>query len=204
MADLIVIGTDGSVRTSNWTFHHRRQDEPQAASLEMPVRADRASILAAIRATSDRHIGNRALTAVGLTPVEWHILFRAMIEAESAYDPNALSPKGAYGLGQLMPATARALGVDRDDPAQNLEGAARYLLAHLSTFRDIDLALAAYNAGPDRVREYDGVPPFAETRGYIARIHNIRSRLSGQPIEQPVIRVSTRNETRVPVVIDLN
>nr|WP_232237232.1 lytic transglycosylase domain-containing protein [Thiosulfatihalobacter marinus] len=170
----------------------------------MPVRADRASILAAIRATSDRHTGNRALTAVGLTSAEWHILFRAMIEAESAYDPNATSPKGAYGLGQLMPATARALGVDRNDPAQNLEGAARYLLAQLSTFRDIDLALAAYNAGPDRVREYDSVPPFAETRGYIARIHNIRSRLSGQPTLQPVIRVSTRNETRVPVVIDLN
>jgi soluble lytic murein transglycosylase-like protein len=103
-----------------------------------------------------------------------------------------------------MPATARALGVDRNDPAQNLEGAARYLLAQLSTFRDIDLALAAYNAGPERVLEYNGVPPFAETRGYIARIHNIRSRLSVQPTLQPIIRVSTRNETRVPVVIDLN
>lgn len=204
MADLMVIGTDGSVRTSNWTFHDRDRDEPQTASLELAVRADRAGILAAIRTTSDRHTGNRALTAVGLTPGEWHILFRAMIEAESAYDPTATSPKGAYGLGQLMPATARALGVERNDPAQNLEGAARYLLAQLSTFRDIDLALAAYNAGPARVREYNGVPPFAETRGYITRIHNIRSRLSGQPIEQPAIRVSTRTETRVPVVIDLN
>lgn len=204
MADLMVIGTEGSVRTSNWTFHDRRQDEPQAASLETPVRADRASILTAIRVTSDRHNGNRALTAVGLTPAAWHILFRAMIEAESAYDPTATSPKGAYGLGQLMSATARALGVDRNDPAQNLEGAARYLLAQLSTFRDIDLALAAYNAGPDRVRDYNGVPPFAETRGYIARIHNIRRRLSGQPTLQPIIRLSTRAETRVPVVIDLN
>ncbi|MCK8485310.1 lytic transglycosylase domain-containing protein [Aliiroseovarius sp. S2029] len=204
MADLMVIGTEGSVRTSNWTFHDRDRDEPQTASLELPVRADRASILAAIRATSDRHTGNRALTAVGLTPAAWHILFRAMIEAESAYDPTATSPKGAYGLGQLMSATARALGVDRNDPAQNLEGAARYLLAQLSTFRDIDLALAAYNAGPDRVRDYNGVPPFAETHRYITRIHNIRRRLSGQPFGQPVIRLSTRAESRVPVVINLN
>ncbi|MDE9452180.1 lytic transglycosylase domain-containing protein [Aliiroseovarius sp. Z3] len=200
----MVIGTEGSVRTSNWTFHDRHRDDPQAASLEIPVRADRAGILTAIRTTSDRHTGNRALTAVGLTPAAWHILFRAMIEAESAYDPTATSPKGAYGLGQLMSATARALGVDRNDPAQNLEGAARYLLAQLSTFRDIDLALAAYNTGPDRVREYNGVPPFAETRDYIARIHNIRRRLSGQPTLQPIIRLSTRAETRVPVVIDLN
>lgn len=114
-----------------------------------------------------------------------------------------MSPKGAFGLGQLMPATARTLGVDRKDPVQNLEGAARYLLEQLATFQDIDLALAAYNAGPGRVQEHGGVPPFSETRSYIARIHKIRRRLSGQPVEQPAIRVSTRNETRAPVVIDL-
>ena len=88
-----------------------------------------------------------------------------------------MSPKGAYGLGQLMPDTARSLGVDPRDPSQNLDGAARYLLAQIATFKDIDLALAAYNAGPHRVVEYSGIPPFAETRDYIARIHRIRSRL---------------------------
>lgn len=204
MADLMVIKADGSVRTSNWNFHGRETAEPVVAPVDRPLSEDRHSILAAIRATSERHAQNRSLRAAGLTPADWHFLFRAMIEAESAYDPTATSPKGAFGLGQLMPATARILGVDHNDPTQNLEGAARYLLAQLSTFQDIDLALAAYNAGPHRVREYGGVPPFAETRSYISRIHSIRRRLAGQPSRQPVIRVSTRNKTRIPVVIDLN
>ena len=103
-----------------------------------------------------------------------------------------------------MPATARSLGVDRTDPNQNLEGAARYLLAQLGAFQDIDLALAAYNAGPHRVREYGGVPPFKETRNYIARIQRIRARLSGQPVEQSLVRVPTRGTTRPPVVIALH
>lgn len=111
---------------------------------------------------------------------------------------------GAYGLGQLMPATARSLGVDRTDPSQNLEGAARYLLAQLSEFRDIDLALAAYNAGPHRVREYGGIPPFKETHNYIARIHRIRARLSGHPAEQPATRIATQGTPRAPVVLKLN
>ena len=131
-------------------------------------------------------------------------LFARLVQQESAWNPRAVSPKGAIGLAQLMPQTARLLRVDPHDPAQNLDGGARYLAMQYRAFGNWPHALAAYNAGPDRVREYDGVPPFAETRGYIARIHSIRSRLSGQPIEQPVIRVSTRNETRVPVVIDLN
>ncbi|VVS98219.1 Transglycosylase (fragment) [Roseovarius sp. EC-HK134] len=127
-----------------------------------------------------------------------------MIEAESSYKPTAVSPKGAYGLGQLMPQTARSLGVDPRDVAQNLDGAARYLLAQLSAFQDIDLALAAYNAGPHRVVEYSGVPPFAETRAYIARIHRIRNRLTGQPVSQPPVHLANRKPERPPVHIDLN
>ena len=127
-----------------------------------------------------------------------------MIEAESGYNPTAISPKGAYGLGQLMPETARALGVNPRDASQNLDGAARYLLAQLSEFADIDLALAAYNAGPHRVVEFSGIPPFAETRGYIARIHRIRTRLSGGELVQQPIRVVAPPTTRAPVVIDLN
>ncbi|MDK3075420.1 lytic transglycosylase domain-containing protein [Sedimentitalea sp. JM2-8] len=198
----MVIGADGNVRTSNWTFHEDKQSTARDTSVRLSLRNE-GDILTAIRDTSDRHARNQVLATNGLSPSDWHILFRALIEAESAYDPVALSPKGAFGLGQLMPATARALGVDRRNPAENLEGAARYLLAQLSTFGDIDLALAAYNAGPDRVREYDGVPPFAETRGYLRRIHHIRSRLSGKPVEQPVIRLSTSGKARTPVVIDL-
>ncbi|MDV4146643.1 lytic transglycosylase domain-containing protein [Shimia sp. FJ5] len=204
MADLMVIKADGSVRTSGWNFHDRETVEPAVAREDGPVPEGRHSILTAIRTTSERHAENRGLRAVGLTATEWHFLFQALIEAESSYNPTAVSPKGAYGLGQLMPATARSLGVDRTDPKQNLEGAARYLLAQLSEFRNIDLALAAYNAGPHRVREYGGVPPFKETRNYIARIHRIRARLSGQPAEQLITRTATHGTSRVPVVIGLN
>lgn len=204
MADLMVIKADGSVRTSGWTYHNRTTAEPPVARDGTAIPETRQAILTAIRATSERHKTNRNLAHVGLSVIDWHVLFQALIEAESSYNSTAISPKGAYGLGQLMPATARSLGVDRSDPDQNLEGAARYLLAQLSEFRNIDLALAAYNAGPHRIHEYDGIPPFKETRNYIARIHRIRARLSGQTAEQPIIRVATSRTARAPVVIDLN
>ena len=124
-----------------------------------------------------------------------------MIETESAYNPAAQSPVGAYGLGQLMPATARDLGVDRTDVSQNLDGAARYLLAQLASFRDIDLALAAYNAGPHRVVEYQGVPPFAETRAYIARVNHIRARLSKSPNPNAQIRVAQDAPSDRPALV---
>ena len=168
----------GFTRSSNWTFHDERDGAATAVIAPTPSSGARPAILAAIQATATRHQNNRALSSVGLTARDWQILFQAMIEAESAYNPTAQSPVGAYGLGQLMPATARDLGVNRSDIPQNLDGAARYLLAQLASFRDIDLALAAYNAGPHRVVEYQGVPPFAETRSYIARVNSIRARLS--------------------------
>ena len=173
------------------------------ASLDATPPSGRDGILSLIRKTADRHAGNHALRQVGLDFDDWQALFRALVEAESSYNPTAVSPKGAYGLGQLMPDTARALGVDPRDPSQNLDGAARYLLTQLATFKDIDLALAAYNAGPHRVVEYSGIPPFAETRDYIARIHWIRSRLAGTPVAAPDIRVADRVPARAPVLIDL-
>ena len=212
-ADVIAFGRDGTARTSGWTFHGTRpawaglDDNTEAdvvlASLDATPASSRGDILALIRATADRHRGNRALRQVGLGADDWQVLFQALVEAESSYNPNAVSPKGAYGLGQLMPDTARALGVDPRDPSQNLDGAARYLLAQLATFKDIDLALAAYNAGPHRVVEYSGIPPFAETRNYIARIHRIRSRLAGKPVSAPDIRVADRVPARAPVLIEL-
>ncbi len=212
-ADVIAFGHDGAARTSGWTFHGERpawaglddsaEVEIVLASLDATPPSGRDDVLSLIRATADRHRGNRALRQVGLGPDNWQVLFRALVEAESSYNPTAVSPKGAYGLGQLMPDTARALGVDPRDPSQNLDGAARYLLAQLANFKDIDLALAAYNAGPHRVIEYSGIPPFAETRDYIARIHRIRSRLAGTPISAPNIRVSTRVPARAPVLVEL-
>ncbi|BDY17584.1 hypothetical protein Sulfitobl28_35560 (plasmid) [Sulfitobacter pontiacus] len=173
------------------------------ASLVATPPSGRDDILSLIRTTADRHQGNRALRRAGLSADDWQFLFRALVEAESSYNPTAVSPKGAYGLGQLMPDTARALGVDPRNPSQNLDGAARYLLGQLAMFKDIDLALAAYNAGPHRVVEYSGIPPFTETREYIARIHRIRSRLAGPPVSAPDIRVADDVPAHAPVHIDL-
>lgn len=99
-------------------------------------------------------------------------LLLGLVKTESGGDPRAVSPAGAQGLGQLMPRTAAGLGVrDSFDPAQNLDGTARYLRAQLDTFGgDIDKALAAYNAGPGAVQRYDGIPPYPETRAYVAKV----------------------------------
>lgn len=98
-------------------------------------------------------------------------LFDALVSQESRYSLTALSPKGAMGLTQLMPATARSLGVlDPWQPVDNLRGGARYLRQQLDEFGRVDLALAAYNAGPGRVRGRNQVPPIAETIGYVAAV----------------------------------
>jgi soluble lytic murein transglycosylase-like protein len=100
-------------------------------------------------------------------------LFTTMIHRESNFNPRAVSSTGAGGLGQLMPATARELGVCNVFSAQeNLEGAARYLTSMLDKFGSPELALAAYNAGPAAVQKYGGVPPYHETYQYIADIFN--------------------------------
>lgn len=99
-------------------------------------------------------------------------LLRALIRQESNFDPSARSPAGATGLTQLMPATARSLGVTNAlDPAQAIEGGARYLRQQLDAFGgDVSKALAAYNAGPGAVRRFGGVPPYAETQAYVQRV----------------------------------
>jgi soluble lytic murein transglycosylase-like protein len=99
-------------------------------------------------------------------------LLEAVAWTESRFRPGAVSPKGARGPMQLMPATARMLGVtDIADPAQNILGGAAYLRSMLQQFDgDIVLALAAYNAGPGAVRRYGGVPPYAETQTYVERV----------------------------------
>nr|WP_149756111.1 transglycosylase SLT domain-containing protein [Roseivivax sediminis] len=94
-------------------------------------------------------------------------LFLRLVQQESGWNPNAKSHKGALGLAQLMPQTARLLGVDPHDPGQNLEGGARYLKTQFVKFRSWRLALAAYNAGPGAVERHDGVPPYSETQNYV-------------------------------------
>lgn len=126
---------------------------PAAASPETQTRIERAVADAAQRN--------------GLAPE----LLRAVIDAESGGNPQARSPVGAMGLMQLMPGTAAELGVeDPYDVEQNIAGGSRYLGQMMRQFGDVPSALAAYNAGPGAVQRHHGVPPFAETQNYVAKI----------------------------------
>jgi soluble lytic murein transglycosylase-like protein len=98
-------------------------------------------------------------------------LLDALVTEESGYNPNVRSPKGAIGMTQLMPDTARSIGVwNAWDVVDNVRGGARYLRAQLDEFKRYDLALGAYNAGPQRVRRFGRVPAIRETLGYVTRI----------------------------------
>lgn len=110
-------------------------------------------------------------------------LVHSVIQVESNYDPNAVSPKGAQGLMQLIPATARRFGVsDVFDPADNVQGGARYLKYLLELYKgDESMALAAYNAGEGAVSRYGGVPPFPETQDYVARVRQRLAVTAGAP-----------------------
>ncbi len=129
-----------------------------------------ADIEALVLDVGDDYLRHPGLKAAGLSGTEWLALFRSNIAIESAFNPEAESHVGAIGLGQLMPDTADALGVDPHDPEDNLRGSARYLLAQLESFGSAELALAAYNAGPEAVRKYDGIPPYAETLAHVAKV----------------------------------
>jgi soluble lytic murein transglycosylase-like protein len=129
-----------------------------------------AGILPSIRLIASRYQDHPALRAVDLSPAEWTAFFQAMIKVESNYAQGAVSRAGALGLAQLMPGTADDLRVDPANPLENLDGGARYLLAQLAEFGSLELALAAYNAGPQAVRTHNGVPPFSETRTHIAKV----------------------------------
>jgi soluble lytic murein transglycosylase-like protein len=137
---------------------------PSAAVKAAPV------AMAEVRAAAARY---------GLAPE----LLDAVARQESGYRTGAVSAAGAVGVMQLMPATARALGVDSRDPVANLNGGAAYLRALLDRFGGrIDLALAAYNAGPGAVERHAGVPPYRETRAYVAA--NLQ-RLADQSLAAP-------------------
>ena len=110
---------------------------------------------------------DKAGARYGVSPA----LLSAVARQESGYDPSAVSPAGAQGLMQLMPATARGLGVsDSFNPAQAVDGAARLLHDLIDRFGRTDLALAAYNAGPGAVLRYDGIPPYPETQNYVRSV----------------------------------
>lgn len=106
-------------------------------------------------------------------------LLEAIAYVESRFRHNVVSPKGAIGMMQLMPGTAGDLGVDPRDPAQNARGGAAYLRQMLAMFdNNVELAVAAYNAGPNAVRKHNGVPPYSETRAYVAAVMDYLARTS--------------------------
>lgn len=178
----VVTEADGTLRITNRTRADRARDEAMArivvedgvlnvrlrSGAVVVPRADRGQHDAAFEAAAERHD----------LSVE---LLKAVARVESAFDPQAVSHAGAQGLMQLMPATARAMGVtDPFDPAQSIEGGARYLRKMLDRFDDdLELALAAYNAGPTAVTRYGGIPPFEETRRYVGRVTSLLSQWTG-------------------------
>jgi soluble lytic murein transglycosylase-like protein len=113
---------------------------------------------------------HRSAARHGLDP----LLLASIVEIESGFDPEAVSRRGAAGLMQVMPSTAGTGRAELCDPELNLDAGARYLRSLLSRYQgDLELALAAYNAGPTNVRRYGGVPPFRETRGYVDKVLEI-------------------------------
>jgi hypothetical protein len=112
------------------------------------------------------HLFNAAGVRHGVDPR----LLAAVAQVESGFNPNAVSRAGAQGLMQFMPGTAAGLGIDPLDPAQAIDGAARYLRTQLDAFGSVELALAAYNAGPGAVSRHGGIPPYAETQAYVSKV----------------------------------
>lgn len=141
---------------------------------------------------------------VDIASAQYHLdpdLVNSVIHAESGFNAHAVSPKGARGLMQLMPGTASHLGVnDAFDPQANVTGGSRYLRELLERYNfDLVKALAAYNAGPERVEQYRGVPPFRETRAYVARIvHEYNKKIAAQEKEAKQKQASSQVATKVP------
>ncbi len=139
--------------------------------------------------TAQAHAGHPALARAGIDAVEFRCWLQALVKQESNFSIGARSPVGAFGLTQIMPGTFTELGIpddgSRQDPRTQLDGGARYLLKGLGMFGTMPLALAAYNAGPGAVSRYGGIPPYAETRTYVARItdyyNRYAARMGGDP-----------------------
>lgn len=171
-ADVLEIGSNGPVWVAGGPV-------PHAPAPALPAGIDRSLSLVESAAGPEQWRPHVAMLAAkyDISPA----LLDALVWQESRWNAAAVSPAGARGLAQLMPATSRQLGVDWRDPRANLEGGARYLRQQLDRFDgDVEKALAAYNAGPGRVARAGGIPAIRETRNYVTAI---MGRLS-QPIRR--------------------
>ena len=155
-------------------------ENPTGQMLSTGVRLPRLDRIEDLDLYDADFVANQRRTGV---PAE---LLKAVCIAESRMNPNAVSPAGARGLMQIIPSTARALGVtDSFDPTQSITGGATYLAKQVETFGSYPLAVAAYNAGPGAVHEYDGIPPYAETQTYVKRVIGLYEHLrDNRPIQR--------------------
>lgn len=160
-------GLDGMVAGAVYSID---DNNPYAARLFGDTRE---TIELMIAETAVKHGSDPALAAIGVNPVEFRSWFQALVKQESAFQIGARSPKAAFGLTQIIPGTAKDLGIYPayyEDPRLQLDGGARYLLQQVKRFKSMPLALAAYNAGPGAVMKYSGIPPYRETQDYVVRI----------------------------------
>ena len=156
------------------------------------LRPERPSVASAVtfkNSTNFVQLINRVASLHGVDEE----LVQAIVKVESDYDPRAVSPKNCRGLMQLHPDTARRFGVqDVFDPAQNIEGGVRYLSYLIDAFgQELDRVLAAYNAGENAVRRYDGIPPYPETVGYVKKVKALfrGSLVDPPPTNRNILRV---------------
>ena len=180
MLDAMAPGTATPAGPTSFSAALAGAQAPTSAAAALPVgpiSGAATPFAAEIEAAAQKH---------GVDPA----LLKALIRQESNFNPNAVSPAGATGLTQLMPATAAGLGVtDPTNPQQAIDGGAKYLRQQLDRFGgDEKMALAAYNAGPGAVARFGGVPPYAETQTYVQKVMGYAEqyRTAGVPAPAPV------------------
>lgn len=174
LADQVVIGS--SARATLFRNQLRVLDARAAEQDRASVSLSQPRIY--IPGTPDAALADSAYSGPYLEPAlsaaeRHHVppdLFVRLVQVESGWNPAAISPKGAIGLAQIMPQTARRLGIDPRNPLQNLDGGARYLRQMYERFGSWPLAVAAYNSGPEAVVQYGGIPPYDETQAYVKAI----------------------------------
>ena len=204
----LFFGADDSSFTDVPTAEITGYEKDPSPPLSLPPQASAGQPRAAVSTAIPSH-SMPALSAPALHQVvdsasaAYHLdpdLVNSVIHAESGFNSHAVSPKGARGLMQLMPGTANQLGVnDAFDPQSNVTGGSRYLRELLERYNfDLVKALAAYNAGPERVEQYRGVPPFHETQAYVARIvHEYNQKKIAQEKEAKQKQVASKTRSAV-------